>query len=149
MNYERLKEKGLVEETPPNFKQVASLLSRALKDLRTAKANLESDEEWAYAIAYQAIIRAARALILAEGYRPKGREAQKTIILLVGALRPADFGSLINKLDIMRRKRQSFIEETGRPISKYEVADALQEAEEFVSRVLKMAKEKNPQLSFI
>ena len=149
MNYERLKERGLVEEVLPNYNGVVNLLYRSLKDLKTAKANMEIDEEWAYTIAYQAIIRAARALIMAEGYRPKGREVQKTIIMLTGVLRADDFGPLVNKFDLMRRKRQRFMEEGGRPIPKYEVTDALQDAEQFVERVLKIVKEKNPQLSFI
>ncbi len=45
---------------------------RIQRDLRTAKADLPIDEEWAYTIAYHAMLRAGRALIFASGYRPKG-----------------------------------------------------------------------------
>ena len=86
MAYEELREKGLVEDVKPNFQLVNTLIVRALKDLTTARANVGSDREWAYAIAYQGMQRAARAMITAEGVRPRGRDQQRTIVQLTGAI---------------------------------------------------------------
>lgn len=61
MAYEELRERGLVEEIRSDFRQVSLLLARASKDLATAGANLSIDKEWAYIIAYQAMLRAAKA----------------------------------------------------------------------------------------
>ena len=63
MAYEELREKGLVEEVKPNFPAVAALIARAMKDLATARANASIDREWAYAIAYQGMLRAAKGMI--------------------------------------------------------------------------------------
>ena len=62
-----LREKGLVEDVKPNFSTVSALIARALKDLATARANASIDREWAYAIAYQGMLRAAKGMISAEG----------------------------------------------------------------------------------
>ena len=60
MAYEDLREKGLVEDVKPNFSAVSALIARSLKDLATARANASIDREWAYAIAYQGMSRAAK-----------------------------------------------------------------------------------------
>ena len=86
MPYEDLREKGLIEDIKPNFQVVSALIARALKDLVTARANASIDREWAYAIAYQGMLRAARAMITAEGLRPRGRDQSRTVVLLAGAI---------------------------------------------------------------
>ena len=45
MAYEELRERGLVEEIKPDFRQISTLLVRALKDLSTARANVSIDKE--------------------------------------------------------------------------------------------------------
>src|SRR3990170_1208315 len=111
MAYEELRERGLVEETRPDFRQISQLLARALQDLSTARANVSIDKEWAYTIAYQAMLRAGKAIVMAEGWRPRGRDQARTIVLLVGEILGEEARSLINGFDRMRRKRQDFMEE--------------------------------------
>ena len=74
MAYEDLRERGLLEEVRPNFALVSTLIGRARRDLATARATVSIDREWAYLIAHQAMARAARALVMAEGLRPRGRD---------------------------------------------------------------------------
>jgi len=149
MNFKVFLEKGLIEESQPNFRQIANLQGRALKDLKTAEAILEMDREWAYTIAYQAMIRAARALILAEGYRPKGRDQQRTVVQLSADILGKGFKALSIKFDRIRRKGHWFIEDPEKPISKYEVEEAIKDAKEFIQNVIKLAKDRNPQLSLL
>src|SRR3990167_3630872 len=113
MAYEDLREKGLVEDIKPNFAVVSALIARALKDLVTARANASIDREWAYAIAYQGMLRAARAMITAEGLRPRGRDQSRTVVLLAGAILGDDMRSLVNAFDRMRRRSQAILEELG------------------------------------
>lgn len=149
MSFKDFLEKGLIEENQPNFKQIANLQGRAMKDIRTAEAILEMDREWAYTIAYQGMIRAARALILSEGYRPKGRDQQRTIVQLSGAILGRGLKTLAIKFDRIRRKGQWFIEDPDKPISKYEVEEAIKDAEEFIQKVIELARDRNPQLSLL
>ena len=149
MAYEELRERGLVEEIRPDFRQVLTLLTRAMKDLSTARANVSIDKEWTYTIAYQGMLRAAKALVTAEGWRPRGRDQARTVIMLVGELLGEEGRSLVNGFDRMRRKRQDFMEEPQTPIPRYEVEGALKDAQTLIERLVDLAREKNPQLAFL
>ena len=59
----QLEAQGLIEKASYSDKQILTNLGRARKDLVTSKANLSIDEEWAYTIAYHAMLRAGRALM--------------------------------------------------------------------------------------
>ncbi len=149
MAYENLRERGLVEEIRPDFREISTLLARSVKDLSTARANVSIDKEWAYTIAYQAMLRAAKAIVMAEGWRPKGRDQAKTLVLLVREILGEDARPLVNGFDRMRRKRQDFMEESETPIPRYEVEGALKDAQAFIERITDQAREKNPQLGLL
>ncbi len=152
MTYEALKELGIVEERPSEISEIIALVTRAERDLSTSKLLQDKDEEWAFAAAYLAMARSARALILVEGFRPKGvrgRDAQKTIVTAAGVLLGEQFKSLINKFDRMRRKYQNFMEESGRIISRYEAGQAIKDAEEFLELVNGRIREKYSQMSLL
>lgn len=149
MAYEELRERGLAEEIRPDFRQVSMLLARALKDSATAKANVTIDKEWAYVIAYQAMLRAAKALVMAEGWRPKGRDQARTIVILIGELLGEEGRTLVNGFDRMRRKRQDFMDEPHTPIPRYEVESALKDAQALIEKLVALTREKNPQLAFL
>jgi uncharacterized protein (UPF0332 family) len=149
MAYEELREKGLVEDFKPNFAVVNALIARSLKDLTTARANASIDREWAYAIAYQGMLRAARAMIMAEGLRPRGRDQQRTVVQLAGALLGGDVRPLLNAFDRMRRRSQTILEEPGQPISRYQVEGAIKDAQKFIERTVDFTRTKNPQLALL
>jgi hypothetical protein len=146
MAYEELREKGLVEDVKPNFQVVNTLIVRALKDLTTARANAGTDREWAYAIAYQGMLRSARAMITAEGVRPRGRDQQRTTVQLAGAILGDELRPLVNAFDRMRRRSQAILDEPGQPISRYEVEGAIKDAQQFIERTVEFTRAKNPQL---
>jgi uncharacterized protein (UPF0332 family) len=149
MAYEDLREKGLVEDIKPNFPVVGALIARALKDLVTARANASIDREWAYAIAYHGMVRAARAMILAEGLRPRGRDQSRTVVLLAGGILGDEVKPLMNAFDRMRRRWQTILEEPGQPISRYEVEGAIKDAQKFIERTVEFTRTKNPQLTLL
>jgi len=149
MAYEELREKGLLDDVQPNFSQVGALLGRAQKDLATARATASIDREWAYAIAYQAMFRAARAAVYAEGLRPRGRDQQRTVVRLIGELLGEEGRGLVNAFDRMRRRWQLILEEPGQPISRYEVEGAIKDAQLFTERILEVTRARNPQLSLL
>ena len=149
MAYEELREKGLVEDIKPNFAVVSALIARSLSDLTTARANASIDREWAYAIAYQGMLRAARAMIIAEGLRPRGRDQQRTVVQLAGSLLGGDVRSLLNAFDRMRRRSQTILDEPGQPISRYEVEGAIKDAQQFIERSVDSMRTKIPQLALL
>lgn len=149
MAYEELREKGLVEDVKPNFAAVNALMTRALKDLATARANASIDREWAYAIAYQGMLRAARGMISAEGLRPRGRDQQRTAVALVGVILGDEARSLVNAFDRMRRRWQVIVEEVGQPVSRYEVEGAIKDAQKFIERTVEWTRTRNPQMTLL
>lgn len=152
MNYSQLKEMGVVEERAAEIAEIIALVARAERDLETSRLLSGKDEEWAFAAAYQAMTRSARALILSEGFRPKvvrGRDAQKAVVTTAGIILGEPYKSLINKFDRMRRKHQSFVEDASRIISRYEAGQAVKDAEEFMTLVNGRIREKYSQLSLL
>ncbi len=151
MNYDALKAMGIVEERTTEIAEVIALVTRAERDLTTSKLLQDKDEEWAFAAAYQSMARIARALILSEGFRPKGsrRDTHKTVVTASGMLLGEQYKSMINKFDRMRRKYQSFMEEAGRIISRYEAGQAIKDAEEFYTLVNGRIREKYSQMSLL
>ncbi len=147
MAHEELRQRGLVEEVRPNFSAISTLLERARRDLATAQATLGVDREWAYVIAYQGMARAARAVVMAEGLRPRGRDPQRTTVQVVGAMLGEGERSLVNGFDRMRRKSQVLLEEPGTPVSRYEAEGALREAQRFLQLAVDLARDRNPQLA--
>jgi uncharacterized protein (UPF0332 family) len=151
MTYEALQEMGL-EERATEAQEVMGLMMRAERDLATARLLQDKDEEWSFAAAYQAMARSGRALILSEGYRPKGsrsRDTHKTVVTASGVILGEKHKSLINKFDRMRRKYQNFAVETGSMVSRYEAGQAIRDAEEFFSLVASRLKEKYSQMSLL
>jgi uncharacterized protein (UPF0332 family) len=149
MAYEDLREKGLIEDIKPNFPVVSAFIARALKDLATARANASIDREWAYAIAYQGMLRAARAMITAEGLRPRGRDQSRTTVLLAGAILGQEARALVNAFDRMRRRSQTMLDEAGQTISRYEAEGAIKDAQKFIERTVELTRAKNPQLTLL
>jgi len=152
MDYKELQDMGMLEARVTETVEVIGLITRAERDLATSKLLQEKDEEWAFAAAYLAMARSARALIMSEGYRPKGvrgRDIQKTIVTAVGVILGEQYKSLINKFDRMRRKYQNFMEESSRVISKYEAGQAINDAEEFFGLVSGRIREKYSQMSLL
>ena len=151
MTYEALQEMGL-EERAAETQEVLGLMMRAERDLATARLLQDKDEEWSFAAAYQAMARSGRALILSEGYRPKGsrsRDTHKTVVTASGVILGEKHKSLINKFDRMRRKYQNFAVETGSMVSRYEAGQAIRDAEEFFNLVASRLREKYSQMSLL
>lgn len=145
MRFEELENKGLIRETKINFKQIYDFLLRSRQDLQTSKSNLSIDEAWSYAIAYHAMLRAGRSLMMSFGYRPLGKDQHATVVRFTSIVFGNEFKKLIHKFDRMRRKRHNFIYEPNRPIPRQEAEQAIKDAEELLKQIRFVVKNKNPQ----
>lgn len=145
MRFEELENKGLIRETKINFKQIYDFLLRSRQDLQTSKSNLSIDEAWSYAIAYNAMLRAGRSLMMSFGYRPLGKDQHATVVRFTSIVFGNKFKDLIHKFDRMRRKRHNFIYEPNRPIPRQEAAQAIADAKELLKQIKLVIKNKDPQ----
>ena len=145
MRFEELEKKGRIQKVKSNFKQIYNFLLRSRKDLQTSKANLAIDKEWSYAIAYHAMLRAGRALMMSFGYRPRGRDQHTTVVRFTTVVFGDKFKDLIRNFDRMRRKRHDFIYEPNRAIPSQESEQSIKDAEALVKQIWLVVEEKNPQ----
>jgi len=145
---ENLLRQGLIKKCLLDWKSINNLVKRTYTDLKTAKRNIDDDEECAYNYAYNAMLRSGLALMFSEGFRPEIKDKHVTIVKFASSVLGNKFKKVINDYDFMRRKRHRFIYEPDIPCSKKEAEDALRTAEEFIDIIDKLIKEKNPQAEF-
>jgi uncharacterized protein (UPF0332 family) len=145
MQFSELENKNLIRKTKINYKQIYNFLSRSRQDLITSKSNLPIDEAWSYAIAYHAMLRAGRSLMISFGYRPLGKDQHATVVRFTSIVFGNKLKDLTNMFDRMRRKRHDFIYDPNRPIPRQEATQAVADAEELVKLIWHIVKNKDPQ----
>jgi uncharacterized protein (UPF0332 family) len=115
--------------------EIRSLLSIAERDLRTAARNEGEDPDWAYNIAYNAVLQSARALMLSAGFRPRGAEHHATVVRFTEECLGSEFASQVAVFDRMRRTRNRSVYESGGLVSRQEAEEAIAFARGFVDIV--------------
>ena len=145
MNYERFLKDNLIKKQKSDFRQISYQLQRALKDLKTAEANLKIDLTWSLAIAYHAMIRAGRAFMYAKGYLPTTKRSHKTIIEFTKLLLGHEYDNLVSKFNRLRRKRHDFIYDSKNHITYSEAKSSLDTAKKLIDRIVNLVKKENPE----
>lgn len=140
--------KGLLKKQKSNFQAIEKLISRADKELKIAKANLSIDEGIAYTVAYLAMLHTGRALMLLKGFRPADGYQHKTVVEFMSHFLGEEFGTIAERFDKMRRKRNIFTYEVSISISITEAENALNTAVKFVNLIKDIIKKENPQKEF-
>jgi uncharacterized protein (UPF0332 family) len=138
--------KGMIKKQKTVLKEVAKILKRAQVDLKTAKVNLTIDEGTAYSVAYLAMLRAGRALMLFEGFRPDDGSQHKTLVEFTAYYLGDKFKAIVTHFDRMRRKRNIFMYDIEISISGSEANTAIETAVEFVNLIEKKIKDEQPQI---
>jgi uncharacterized protein (UPF0332 family) len=117
--------------------EIQQLLSVAIRDLETASRNLPEDPDWAYNIAYNAVLQSARALMMSTGYRPRGSDHHATVVRFTEGVFGKNPSMSIALFDQMRRKRNRAVYEVSGVVSKKEAEESLVFARQFVEEVRK------------
>jgi uncharacterized protein (UPF0332 family) len=86
-------------------------------------------------MAYNAILQASRALMLSNGYRPRGSEQHATVVEFIQEILGSTFTDQINLFDQMRRKRHRVIYEAAGLVSKSEAEQAITFSINFVEKI--------------
>lgn len=146
-NYlKNLESKGLLKKERIGIDQAKALLGSASKNIVASEKNLSIDEEACYTLAYNAMLKIARALVFLQGYRPSDGQQHKTTIEVAGEILGKEFSELINMFNLMRKKRNQFTYDPMLPISLTEAKNALKTANDFHKKVKLFLDEKYPQL---
>ncbi len=128
---EDLQRQGLIKTVPVDRKKIQDARDLALRDIATARSIL-ANKDWAYTIAYNAVLQAGRALMFSQGYRPDGANQHVSVVKFVDLYLDKN-DSII--FDRMRRKRNSSVYDIAGSITESEAAFALREAEDLVGKI--------------
>lgn len=139
MSYEELLNKGLIKRFKPSPSQVKNRIELAQRDIKSAKVMMASDRDWAFAMAYNAILQATRALMFAKGFRPGTGEGRHKVAVQFAEITLGEkFHNEIYIFDKMRSKRHRVIYDVSGIISQKEAREAFEFAVKFVDRVVEL-----------
>jgi uncharacterized protein (UPF0332 family) len=127
-----LKREGLIKTLPIDQRKVEDARALALRDVATARTLLDSNQDWAYNIAYNAVLQAGRALMFSKGYRPDGANQHISVVKFAGLFLDSN-DSII--FDRMRRKRNSSVYDSAGSITESEAVFAAKQAEDLVKKI--------------
>ena len=142
----KLETEGKIRKQEAGFKQIEALLKEAILDLQEAEKILHLAERAIYLLAYNAMLKAGRALMLQQGYVPDDGAQQKTVVEMTSAILGDRYRHLTEQFESMRRKRNEMTYEEGTLLSKSEAQKAFSDAIAIVKKILRDLKSRNPQL---
>lgn len=142
----RLANEGRIKKQKAGIIQVEALLKQAILDLEEAQKIAHLAERATYLLAYMAMLKAGRALLLFNGYVPDDGAQHKTVVEMTSAILGDKYRSLIEQFERMRRKRNEMTYEAGALLSKKESLKAFSDAASLVKKILAEVKSSNPQL---
>jgi uncharacterized protein (UPF0332 family) len=127
-----LQRQGLIKMVPVDKKKIQDARDLALRDIATARTILENNQDWAYTIAYNAVLQAGRALMFSHGYRPDGANQHVSVVKFVELYLDKNDSIMFDR---MRRKRNSSVYDTAGSISESEAVFAVKQAEDLVEKI--------------
>ena len=129
---EDLEAEGLIRPLAVDPSRVRDVLAIAHRDLGVSCNLLASNSDWAFTIAYNAVLQAGRALMFAKGYRPEGSNQHVSVIRFCGEFLSPDQSQWFER---MRRKRHKSVYDSAGSISEREAEQAVKKAEEIVQAI--------------
>lgn len=141
MTYEDLLNRGLIKRFAAAPAQAASRLALAKRDIKAAQAMMAIDRDWAFSMAYNAILQATRALMFGNGFRPVAGEGQHKVAVEFAEIALGEkFHDDIYIFDKMRSKRHRVIYDALGLVSQEEARHAFAFAIRFVKEVEQLLK---------
>ena len=105
---------GLIKRLPHDKKKGEDAIALAHRDLRTSCTILNTDRDWAYTIAYNAVLQAGRARMFAKGYRPDGANQHISVVKFAELFLDNQDAIIFDR---MRRKRHSSVYDMAGSVS--------------------------------
>ena len=144
--FSKFLKQGRLRKQKAGIVQVEALLKQAMADLHEAKKIADIAERATYLLAYMAMLKAGRALLLFKGYVPDDGAQHKTVVEITGVLLDEKYRNLTEQFESMRRKRNEMTYEAGALLNMSEAQKAFSDAIGLVKGIYKEVKSKNPQL---
>ena len=120
---------------------VRATLERAARDLASAEHILGVDHGWAFSIAYNAVLHAARAVMFSKAFRPASHESHKNTFAFLRVIAESERGTWVDYFDRMRVKRHEAVYETAERITRTEAEALIDQARGFIAWAKEVALE--------
>lgn len=121
------------------FKATPQEISRSMeiahRDSKQAERILLESLDWAYSIAYNAVLQACRAYMFFRGYRPASTESHKATLAFMQETADAQLKQSIDYFDRVRKKRHRVVYDEVGLVSEKEARQLISKAKEFISWV--------------
>lgn len=134
-SYSELLKSNRIKAGKFSRKQVLDCLQLASRDIATARKVLGDDSDWCFTIAYNAMLQAARAVMLSKGYRASGEGQHATVIQFAKIALGKEYSDVLEFMERMRRKRHRAVYDMAGRVSKKEAAEAVETAEAFFHNI--------------
>lgn len=135
MSYDDLEAEGLVRKAPIDQKRVMDSLDLAKRDIATAESVINESHDWAYTIAYNAMLQASRALMFSLGYRPAGRNQHVSVVRFTEVAMGAEYEETVILFDRIRRNRHISVYDTPGTISESQAWNAINKARDLLEAI--------------
>jgi uncharacterized protein (UPF0332 family) len=135
MPFEELLRQRRIHRHRATAAEVARLLALADRDIRMARRTMPEDWDWAFSIAYNAVLQAARAFMYSQGFRPATDQGHKNTFAFMREALGDEFASLVGYFDRMRTKRNQAIYDVAGLITESEARAIFEKAVEFVDLI--------------
>lgn len=129
MTYDSLIKSGRIRPYQATNQEIHKILALAKRDIGAAIRNLAEDPEWAYNIAYNAILQACRALMLAEGYRARGIDHHAIVFEFAREALGSEHITTFLRIDLIRRTRNKVVYDIPGLVSPSMAKEVIQLAE--------------------
>ena len=124
---------------------IEELLKEAVIDLDEAQKTQDIAHRATFLLAYMAMLRAGRALLLLKGYKPADSSQHKTIVEMTSLIMGSSYQTITNHFDLMRQKQDELIYEQRSLLSELDAHDAFHYALLLLREVVKIIKKKDPE----
>jgi len=135
MSLDKLIADGSIHPFKATAKEIARSMELAHRDLNQAKRILPESLDWAYSIAYNAVLQASRAYMFHQGYRPASVESHKATLAFMQISVEPQLKETIDYFDRVRNKRHRVIYDEVGLVSEKEAQQLIQKAIEFIAWV--------------
>lgn len=143
---QKLERQGKIRKQNVGIVQIEALLKEAILDLKEAKKISNIATRATYLLAYMAMLKTGRALMLLKGYIPDDGAQHKTVVEMTSAILGNEYRNLTEQFETMRRKRNEMTYEAGILLTKSESQKAFSDAISLIQKILIEVKSQNPQL---
>lgn len=140
MTFDDLIAKRSIEPVSMEPGEIADLIRVAQRDVGTAASLVSTDLDWAFAIAYNAILQSSVAYMGSQGYRPRSANKHFNTFRFMIAAMP-EHEARMKRLQRFRKKRNTTIYEQTGLVGEAEAHDIIAFAKDYVGFITDMMPE--------